>query len=62
MSKRRLCLYSGIVGDYDGAYYWVKEDENGLVENTVGYHEAVFLEDCYTIVEVCDNEDGDAQL
>jgi hypothetical protein len=56
MKKRRICLYAGIVGDYDGAYDWIKEEDFGLVENTIGFHEGVFPEDCYTIVEVVDSE------
>ena len=49
---RRLCLYAGVVGDYDGAYDWIEEKDFGRVENTLGYHEGAFPEDCYTIVEV----------
>ena len=52
---QRICLYAGVVGDYDGAYDWIEEKDFGKVENTLGYHEGAFPEDCYTIVEVVDD-------
>jgi len=48
-AANRIVLFGG-VGDYDGAYEWVKESEYGRVENTVGFHEG--YPDSYTVVEV----------
>ncbi len=53
---RRISLHAGIVGDYDGAYDWIKEENFGLVENIVGFHEGAFPEDNYTVIEVVDPE------
>ena len=55
----RICLYAGVVGDYDGAYDWIEEADYGKVENIVGYHEGAFPEDCYTIVEVKEETNAD---
>lgn len=52
----RISLIAGIVGDYDGAYDWIKEEDLGLMENIVGFHEGTFPEDNYTVIEVVDSE------
>jgi len=38
MMKRRIILYPGIVGDYEGAYDYIPEAEFDKEENTPGYH------------------------
>ena len=51
MSK--LILYSGAVGDYDGAYDWVRPEDDSKPEYSVGYHKSHgWPEDSYTVVEV----------
>ncbi len=48
----RLILYSGVVGNHDGAYDIVKESDYDLPENTLGFHDSVWPEDRYTVVEL----------
>lgn len=52
----KLILHPGMVGDYEGAYDWVRpEDEARHPEDfTLGYHEGStgWPEDSYTVVEI----------
>ena len=50
---RRLILYSGAVGDFDGAYNWVRPDMENDPDYSVGPHnESGWMEDHYVVVEV----------
>lgn len=51
----RLKLHSGVVGDYDGAYDWIKKEDWNRPEYAVGFHHAAWAEDCYTVVEVLES-------
>jgi hypothetical protein len=50
-AANRIALFGGIVGDYDGAYEWIKESEYGLPENSLGFHEC-HPDESYTVCEV----------
>jgi len=61
MSEReRLVLYSGIVGDYDGAYDWVDRKDFDKPEYAIGNHVGGWPEDNYTIVEIYDEAENAA--
>ena len=51
-AKERLVLYSGRVGDYDGAYNWVRDEELDNPDFAVGNHEGDPYDFGYSVVEV----------
>ena len=51
---KKLILYSGAVGDFDGAYDWVRSGQEHAPENSVGYHAGEWPGESYTVVEIAD--------
>jgi len=48
----RLVLRSGIAGDYDGAYDWVRDEDYDNPDYALGYHDGGWAGEGYTVVEV----------
>lgn len=55
----RLILRSGAVGDYDGAYDWVRKEDYDNPDYTPGHHKSKsgWPEDSYMVVETVEADE-----
>ena len=53
----KIVLTSGIVGDHDGVYDYVRDVDYDKPEYTLGFHDSAWPEDRYTVIVAADRDD-----
>ncbi len=53
---KKLILYAGRVGDFDGAYDWVPKGHEDDPDNALGFHDASWPDNCYLVVAIMEGK------